>query len=74
MTEVVLTRLSAGNGKRWAHVISLLLAGVLAIVAYRGSTHGIFMTFWFGYFAFTNYQVLQMLHRLRPAGGLVGVE
>lgn len=67
MSEVVLGRLSAGNGKRWAHVVSLLLAGVLAILAYQYGS--IFMTIWFAYFAFTNYQVLQMLHHYARYGG-----
>jgi Zn-dependent protease len=68
MSEVVLTKLSAGSGKRWAHVVSLLLSGVLAILAYE-KTGSIFMTIWFGYFAFMNYQVLQMLHHYARNGG-----
>lgn len=68
MSEVVLTRLSANNGKRWAHVISLLIAGILGIVAYA-RFQSVFMAIWFGYFAFTNYQVLQMLHHYARYGG-----
>jgi Zn-dependent protease len=68
MSEVVLTRIHAGNGKRWAHIISLVLAGVLAILVYQ-YYHSIFMAFWFGYFAFTNYQVLQMLNYHARYGG-----
>jgi Zn-dependent protease len=68
MSEVVLTKLSANNGKRWAHVISLLIAGILGIVLYT-RFQSVFMAIWFGYFAFINYQVLQMLQHYARHGG-----
>lgn len=67
MSEVVLSRISEGNGRRWAHVVSLLLSGVLGILAYQYGQ--LFMALWFAYFAFTNYQVLQMLHHYARNGG-----
>jgi Zn-dependent protease len=70
MAEVVLTRINAGNGKRWGHVISLVVSGVLAILIYsKFGQDQLVLIFWFGYFAFTIYQVLQMLNYHARYGG-----
>jgi stage IV sporulation protein FB len=60
MLGVVLGMFSARNGMRWAHVVSLLVAGGLAVCLF--SFHEYMMALWFGYFGFINYQVLQTLH------------
>ncbi len=42
-------------------MISLLTAGVLAIVAFR-LTQDLFLTVFFAFFALSNYQILQSMH------------
>lgn len=65
--EIVLTRLNASNGRRWTHVISLLTAGLLAVMIYT-FTQSLFNTIFFGYFAVINYQMLDSLHRAQTQG------
>ena len=60
ITEVALTMLNRRNGMRWAHIVSLLTAGSLAMVFFRWEQIG--PGIWFAYFAFRNYQILQALH------------
>lgn len=61
MVGTVLTMFSPRNGMRWAHTTSLLVAGCLSalLVIYNID---LFMAFWFGYFAFINYRMLQAMH------------
>lgn len=60
ITSTFLSMFSARNGMRWGHVISLLVAGCLAILCgYLGQW---FMAIWFGYFGVINYQLLQAMH------------
>jgi Zn-dependent protease len=56
-----LTAVNRWNGRRWTHVVSLLTAGVLAILSYM-KLDDVFLALFFGFFAFTNYQILSMLH------------
>lgn len=58
--ETLLTMYRRRQGMRWAHVVSLLTAGVLAIIFFRSQQLG--AGIWFAYFGFRNYQVLQALH------------
>jgi Zn-dependent protease len=60
ITEVLLTMFNPRQGTRWAHIVSLLTAGVLAMVFFRWEQIG--PGIWFAYFAFRNYQILQSLH------------
>lgn len=71
ITAVLLGMLSPGHGRRWAHVISLLTAGVLALVSYM-VFHSIFMAIFFGMFAASNYQILQVLHAQARYGSFEG--
>lgn len=68
ITGVILSMFSRRNGMRWAHVISLLAAGLLAIFAvqYGSVFYGIF----FAFFALINYQVLQAMHHAARYGNL----
>ncbi|WP_406695268.1 site-2 protease family protein [Singulisphaera sp. Ch08] len=66
ITEILLTMFSPRQGMRWAHVVSLLTAGVLALVFFRWNQTG--AGIWFAYFAFQNYQVLQTLHQAAKYG------
>jgi membrane-associated protease RseP (regulator of RpoE activity) len=68
MTGVILSMINRRNGMRWAHVVSLLTAGILAMFAFqRGS---LFFGIFFAYFAVINYQVLQSLHHAAKYGNL----
>ena len=60
MLGVLFGMASPSHGMRWAHVISLLAAGALAVLAFTYNQW--FMAFWFAYFGYINYQVLQTLH------------
>jgi Zn-dependent protease len=63
LSEVVLTRVNPYQGKRWAHVISLVLAGVLALLILAASQgRERFLPIFFGLFAFMNYQALQSIY------------
>jgi Zn-dependent protease len=61
MTGVVLSRLNRRSGTRWTHVISLLVAGLLAVANYT-YTKDLYRTLFFAYFGIINYQMLQSLH------------
>jgi Zn-dependent protease len=65
--QILLSFYDRQRGQRWAHILSLLVAGVLAVVAYQ-TTQDLFLTIFFGYFAFMNYQVLQTLHQAHSMG------
>jgi Zn-dependent protease len=58
MTGVVLTMLNRRRGMSWTHVISLVTAGVLALLSLT-MLREMFMTLFFGLFAVMNYQQLQ---------------
>ncbi|SIO59291.1 Zn-dependent protease (includes SpoIVFB) [Singulisphaera sp. GP187] len=66
ITEVLLTMYNRRQGMRWAHIVSLLTAGALAMVFFQRNQIG--PGIWFAYFAFQNYQVLQTLHQSAKYG------
>jgi stage IV sporulation protein FB len=66
-TQILLTFVDRSRGPRWGHVVSLLVAGGLAILV-MASTKDMFLMIFFGYFAFVNYQVLQSLHQAHSMG------
>jgi stage IV sporulation protein FB len=66
-TQILLSLYDRHRGQRWSHIVSLLVAGGLALVVYQ-LTKDIFMTVFFAYFAFVNYQVLQTLHQAHSMG------
>ncbi|WP_422926822.1 site-2 protease family protein [Singulisphaera sp. PoT] len=59
ITEVLLNLVDRRKGTRWAHVVSLLTAGILAVIFFRFQET--FMGIWFLYFGFVNYQILQSI-------------
>ena len=65
--QVLLSLYDRQRGQRWSHILSLLVAGILALVVYQ-LTQDMFLTLFFGYFAFVNYQVLQTLHQAHSMG------
>jgi Zn-dependent protease len=65
--QVLLTVFDRQRGQRWSHIVSLLVAGGLAVVVYQISKD-LFLTIFFGYFALINYQVLRSLHQAHSMG------
>lgn len=61
VAQVLLSQANRRDGARWAHGISFVTAGLLALFLGIRS-HNMFMTLFMGYFAFINYQALQALH------------
>jgi membrane-associated protease RseP (regulator of RpoE activity) len=59
-TGVVLGVANPRQGSRWAHVVSLLTAGGIAV--WWVMRKELMLAVWFGYFALINYQILQTLH------------
>ncbi len=60
--QIVLTHFNRRNGRRWSHILGLLVSGSLAILVLLNSG-SIFYIIFFGLFAVTNYQMLQALHQ-----------
>jgi stage IV sporulation protein FB len=73
ITSVVLTQANPRHGRRWTHVISLLTAGTIALLSYM-MWKDMFRALFFGFFAITNYQVLQVIHAQARYGGFEGDE
>mgnify|MGYP001065876963 CR=1 FL=1 len=66
-SQIISSVVDPRNGVRRNHILSLVTAGLLAVVA--GVRSGdMFLTLFFGFFAFTNYQVLQSMHSARSMG------
>jgi Zn-dependent protease len=55
------------HGKRWGHIVSMLTAGLIAaytLAQSKGHLGGnLFRILFFAYFAFINYQMLQLYHQ-----------
>jgi membrane-associated protease RseP (regulator of RpoE activity) len=66
-TQVVLTQVDRKQGVRRSHIVSLLTAGILAVYV-AASSRDLFLTFFFGMFAFMNFQALQSLHQAQLFG------
>jgi stage IV sporulation protein FB len=60
MMKVVLQMLNRRSGGRWAHIASLVLAGLIASVLLLYVRGEFYLVILFAYFAFVNYQVLQI--------------
>ena len=67
-TQVVLSQVDRRHGVRRAHIVSLVTAGVLAVLAASASRHDYFLVIFFGVLAVLNYQVLQSLHQAKAFG------
>ncbi|MGO8903529.1 MAG: site-2 protease family protein [Isosphaeraceae bacterium] len=67
-TQVVLSQVDRTHGVRRAHIVSLVTAGVLAVLAASASRHDYFLVIFFGVLAVLNYQVLQSLHQAKAFG------
>jgi len=67
VSEILLSWYDRSRGVRWSHVVSLLVAGILAVVAIA-LTQELYLTIFFGYFAMVNFQVLQSLQQAQSMG------
>jgi Zn-dependent protease len=65
--QTILSVVDRKNGVRRSHVIALITAGILAVIV-GVRTSDLFLTFFFGMFAFMNYQILQSMHNARAMG------
>src|SRR5262249_45286488 len=66
VSEIVFSYFNPRDGARWGHILSLLVAALTALFALSRSE--MFLTVFFGYFAFANYQILQTLHQAQMMG------
>jgi stage IV sporulation protein FB len=69
-SEIILSRVNPSQGSRWGHIVSLLLAGILAVLALaisRGA-RDLFLPVFFAAFAFMNYQMLQAIQQAQSTG------
>jgi stage IV sporulation protein FB len=65
--QILLSMVDRRQGIRRGHIVSLLTAGlIVALIATRGSD--LFLAFFFGFFAFLNFQELQSMHEARSLG------
>ncbi|WP_165244133.1 site-2 protease family protein [Paludisphaera soli] len=66
-TQVVWSKVDPNHGVRRSHILSLLTAGVLALLLGVRSGN-LFLAVFMGYFAFLNFQMLQSMHEMRAFG------
>ncbi len=67
-TQVLLSQVDRRSGVRWGHTVSLITAGVLAILAATVLRGDYYPTIFFGLLAVMNYQILQSLHHAQSFG------
>jgi stage IV sporulation protein FB len=68
-TQILISHFDRSKGQRWTHIVSLLVSGVLAVMAYSlTNPPDLFLTLFFGYFAFLNFQILQTIHQAQTMG------
>jgi len=67
-TQVVLSQVDRSHGVRRSHIVSLVTAGILAVLAAYIIRNDYFPVIFFGILAVLNFQVLQSLHQARAFG------
>jgi Zn-dependent protease len=67
ITQTVLSQVNPFHGRRWTHIVSLIVAAMCAIFIYT-RTQSLFNTMFFAYFAVINYQMLDAIHRAQWQG------
>jgi membrane-associated protease RseP (regulator of RpoE activity) len=67
-TQVLLSQVDRRSGVRWGHTVSLITAGVFAVLAASVSRGNYYLTIMFGLLAVMNYQILQSLHHAQTFG------
>jgi stage IV sporulation protein FB len=66
VTQVILTMFDRRHGVRRGHIVSLLTAGIIAVLAAYNEDY--YLALMFGILAFMNYQTLQSLHQAESVG------
>ncbi|AMV37049.1 site-2 protease family protein [Planctomyces sp. SH-PL62] len=66
-SQIVMSQVDRRHGVRRSHILSLLTAGVLALLL-GVRTGNLFLAVFMGYFAFLNFQVLQSMHDSQAFG------
>jgi stage IV sporulation protein FB len=67
-TQVLLSQVDRKHGVRRGHIVSLVTAGILAVLAYWANPEDFYPPILFGVLAFINFQVLQSLHQAHSFG------
>jgi Zn-dependent protease len=67
VTQTILTQVNPYNGRRWTHIISLLVAALVVLISYF-LTEDFVRSLFFVFFAVINYQMLHMIHRAQTLG------
>jgi len=68
VSEILLSWYDRSRGVRWCHVVSLLVAGILAVVVAIKPRQDWFLMIFFGFFAKIKFQELQKLHQAQAMG------
>jgi len=66
-TQILLSLFDRSRGQRWGHIVSLLVSGILAILAVTW-TSDLFLVGFFACFAMINFQILQSIHQAQSMG------
>lgn len=67
ITGVLLSMVNRREGMRWTHIISLVTAGILAVLMYQWGQP--LMPIFFALFALMNFQILQAMHHSAISSG-----
>ncbi len=67
VSEILLSYVNPYEGKRWGHIVSFVVSGLLAFLIYAW-THSWFLPVFFAYFAYLNFQILQSIHQAQVMG------
>jgi Zn-dependent protease len=63
---LILGRAAPRNGRRWTHIVGLLVAGIISCIFFTYQL-GVFGGIMFALIAFDNFQVLQVMHHWSKA-------
>ncbi|MGC8643847.1 MAG: site-2 protease family protein [Isosphaeraceae bacterium] len=66
--QLIWKRFDRRDGVRRSHILSLVTAGILGVLAFFVNREDLFLPFFFGILALLNYQVLHALHQAHAYG------
>jgi hypothetical protein len=67
-TQVVWKLFDRREGVRRSHILALVTAGILAVLAFAANRDDLYLPFFFGILALLNYQIVHALHQARVYG------
>jgi len=67
-TQVLLSQVDRRQGVRRGHIVSLVTAGILGVLAFCKNPNDYYLPIFFGILALINFQVLQSLHQAHSYG------